>query len=700
MDGPTQYIRLGEPRNGIFPLLVASPSGKVLLGYDEMTEQLVGISPPVVEPSGCEIANINQIPGYGQSNALGIQCRPPISTTQPYSNITFGGGPRSTGPTGDNPGLNTVKPLIEDTVAGYVDVAAKVGETPCSGMANTLSERATLTACIAPQDFVILASTAAHGGYEIAELQKGSDWYPLLLEHIAAGIALSPSSYSCPLVWYIQGERDAVLGSSYAYYLDRLKKLQRDIQADVRAITGQKAPVYLIVIQTAQLQTTTGAAIAQAQYQASLDVREIILAAPMYHLARFIDGLHLTAPGARQIGAYIGEIANSLIALKRVPQKWRCVAAVARGTTLKVKMAAPVLPLVIDTAALAATTNFGFKVQDAAGAVAIYDIAIEGDDIISMSLARALGSSPVLRYARDYMASSGPNIAGGASGNLRDGNPATVTLGGDVVPLWTPCPSFEAPIIQRVAPALQPFFVIQTDVQRVDLPSYNTATAAHADGLFYEEDAAGHWVFGGAADCLKSRTTAAALTIQGAMPVIATNYLTTQGYGNALISPFDDSFQQTICAVLQRPQADMDRIIFGSMQSSQKGSGCFGRNGTASLSVRVFNNARRDITWPADLAPGMWFFAALSEDFVNARTAIAYLGGAAANAGTEAGDKLLSDGPAKIALGNAYYSRFSAPIATPLAEFVYWPTVKSVSDLNGIYTRSKARMAARGIALY
>lgn len=440
-----------DPPGDIIPLFVVG--GKIVLGFDTITETLTGAfstaaaSGGASNASNCQIAGWNGLVGYGQSLSLGTHSLPLLSTSQPYSNLTFGAGPKSTGPSGFNPGLDSTKALVEDELANYSG-SANPGETPCSGAANTLSESAAWRAGIAPADLVVLASTAGHGGYRIDELDKASTWYANVIQHVQAGFDLTPSTYVCNVVFWVQGEADAIAGTTAASYKADLIQLQLDLQTDIRNITGQTSPVYLVLMQTTHLATSTGAEIQQAQYEASLAVDEIIIAAPMYHLTRYADQIHLSNTGSRQVGAHIGDVAATLIAEGIIPDKWECVSAVARGTTLRVRFNAPVLPIVIDTTNLASTAQNGFVVEDGTGTLTLSGFTVDNDNELVVTLNRTLGTSPVLRYARDAMAAGGPSISGGASGNLRDSNPNTVTLGGTEIPLWTPCPAFEIPVIK------------------------------------------------------------------------------------------------------------------------------------------------------------------------------------------------------------------------------------------------------------
>ena len=112
---------------GTVTAVLTDNEGRVLLGFDSENSKIVGaieatststytlenLANPIIE------RQINHFLFYGQSLSVGATGQSAISTTQPYSNITFTGGVKSTkaGGTGWNAGLGGFKPLVEDNIS-------------------------------------------------------------------------------------------------------------------------------------------------------------------------------------------------------------------------------------------------------------------------------------------------------------------------------------------------------------------------------------------------------------------------------------------------------------------------------------------------------------------------------------------------------------------------------------------------------
>ncbi|AQS46553.1 hypothetical protein BMG03_01100 [Thioclava nitratireducens] len=433
-----KYIGSGP----VWPL-VADASGRVLLGVNEMTGEVVGALSGGIDATSFSVeelsapvdaAEYNHLLFYGQSLSVGAASGSVISVSQPYSNVTFNGGPRAwDGAAFD---FSAFKPLVEDAVSPAPDGGTNRQETPCSGAANFAS---TVLAAdgIAPTDHVILASTAGHGSYRIDQLDKASAWYPNLIAHVTGAQALNSDHAVHALCW-MQGENDISVSTLYQTYYDALERLQADVETDVQSETGQTSPVYCLTYQV-----SFGAAvhsdIALAHLNLAQKSNRFFLSTPMYHFP-YTAGVHLTAEGYKWAGAYFGR-AYAEIVQGRKPRWLNPVSATRRGAEIRVRFQVPTLPLVLDTTTLAVTTDYGFQVTDDGSPAAISNIAVQGSDVV-ITLAAAPSGTVTVRYALDHLG-AGLTITNGASGNLRDSTPDAITISGTPRPLYHVSPAFE-----------------------------------------------------------------------------------------------------------------------------------------------------------------------------------------------------------------------------------------------------------------
>lgn len=436
----------------IFPILTDA-SLRVLIGFNADTNRIIwegqeaaagaGDSISVRKPLDAALRPIatavNHLLFYGQSLSVGAQGLPVLSTTQPYANITFAGGPRASAGN-----YSAFKPLVEDALVAP-DGSANRGETPCSGAAAWASTLGALHGHM-PADHVILASAAGHGGYRIDQLNKGTAWYNgTFLAHINGAKALQPN-YALHAFAWVQGENDAVTGTQtpYATYRAALAQLQADIELDGKAISGQISPVFCLSYQISYAaRTWPDQALAQLDLAQKSD--RFFLTTPCYHLPFASDQVHLSAVGYKWLGAYFGRAYKELV-LDGVEPRWlNPVSATRRGNVIRVRFDVPVLPLVLDTTSLAPTTDHGFRVLDGASTAAISSISVSGSDVL-INLAAPPAGALTVRYGLDYLG-DGLAITGGASGNLRDSEPSSILIAGTERPLYNVCPHFRLPVV-------------------------------------------------------------------------------------------------------------------------------------------------------------------------------------------------------------------------------------------------------------
>lgn len=456
---------------GTVTAVLTDNEGRVLLGFDSETSKIVGaieatststytlenLDTPIIE------RQINHFLFYGQSLSVGAQGQSALSTTQPYSNITFTGGVKSTkaGGTGWNAGLSGFKPLVEDNITSDYEISYVRGETVCSGAAKYATELRAIDDGFATDSHIILASTAGHGGYTISQLSKAStdvthdttntvvsptNWYGVLLDQLTAAKTIATAdgkTYGVPVVGWLQGEADRTMTA--ATYVTNLIALKNDIKADIHAATSSTDPMYFLTYQTAWCAGLSDTQVHLAQLAAAQQDDDIFLASPCYFMPS-ADGTHLTNVGYIWLGHYFGRAYKQIVSGKK--PKWiNPISATSRTTTLTIKFDVPVLPLRFDSITLPNTTDKGFKVVDDTGTLTLSDIQVINGDSVQITLNRALGANPVVRYAIDYLG-TGCQFTSGASGNLCDSDLSTVTINSSVKPMFNVCPHFKLNIIK------------------------------------------------------------------------------------------------------------------------------------------------------------------------------------------------------------------------------------------------------------
>ncbi len=386
----------------------------------------------------------------GQSLSVGAQGLPALSTTQPYENKTFFGGPRSS-----STQLGSLIDLIEFESRSGVRGR---GETPCSGAANYVTElllSPSITAAAA-DSFDMISSTAGFGGYTIRQLIKGTPAYGLLLDHIGAGFNLSAAAgrtYTVGALGWLQGENDQARGTkSRLEYKHDLINYQADVDADAKRITGQKADVILLSYQLSGYVALGGDCrnVTLAQLDACEANPCITIVSPTYPFPFVSDRVHLTNVGYCWIGHYFGKVYKQLIVDRKPwiplsPKRIERFVASPGTAGILVEFNVPEPPLVLDTVNLGEATDYGFAVEDGGGAHTIKSVAVIDATRIQILLDRPLVGNAMLRYALDCQG-AGLNLSDGGSGNLRDSDGRTFTIGLTSYNLFNWCVAFEKPI--------------------------------------------------------------------------------------------------------------------------------------------------------------------------------------------------------------------------------------------------------------
>lgn len=224
----------------------------------------------------------------------------------------------------------------------------------------------------------------------------------------------------------------------------------------------------------------------------------------------------------------------------------------------------------------------------------------------------------------------------------------------------------------------------------------------------YEPGAYAHWVFnkGGVAG-LADLKSGKVLTQQSAAPAYSANYLTLSGaVGNGLLTDLLEpaGTKRTMMVVVREPNPAVTQAKppFGTMDTTAGG----GTGGipfvTGSGAARKLYTSYLGVTSSSDTLQAtpssLWLSIVVAIDFSGGTKRVRTLvGGGAGHEATSAGT--FSASSRALALGNGYYTiGHNSPL--DYAEFIVFEgRAMSLADMQAVYLRRKARLAAGGIAV-
>jgi hypothetical protein len=414
---------------------------------------------------------VNHVIFTGQSNSVANGGDPPITTTQPYTNLRFDTGPMSMASCGGDgcPGGGYEKPTaFAPLVEG--DTFMYPVETPCSGLANEASKLALAKygfgAAGKPPKHDMLVTMDGRSGFTYWCLRKGGCNYkpgqfmPYVqsIQEINDAMALAAAagkSYVVRALCAIHGESD-----HYSYtggvaefpnvssdgtgvikdYKEALFEWQHDYETDARALTGQKQAVPLFISQLYGWNDTEFSKLAQMQLDAHIESKgKVILVGPGYFLPGRTDCKHYDPDGYRRLGEYFGKVYARVILGGEAWEPVRPKLVTRAGNVVTVKYFVPSPPLVIDTVHVKDPGNYGFTLtDDLAAPPAITNVEIAAPDTVRITLASApVNPNTRLRYAQNQIPKTciGPGLdkLGGARGNIHDSDATPSQYGYDLV---------------------------------------------------------------------------------------------------------------------------------------------------------------------------------------------------------------------------------------------------------------------------
>ncbi|AKU93701.1 Endo-1,4-beta-xylanase Z precursor [Labilithrix luteola] len=458
----------------------SAPNGDASAPKDATTDAAADGPPPGPVSPTYEDFEVNHFLLTGQSNAVANGGDPPLTTAplEGYSNLMFdtgvmpmkscdGNGCRAY----DTP--TSFVPLVDgDDFFGYaVETAASSIGYGISHLAKARYEFGTRAGYPSKHD--MLVSVHGRSGNTYWCLRKGFCTYNADSGYLspfaqamsevesAKGLAAaSGRSYVVRAVGAIHGESDHyayVFGTSefplpgtdgtpgkVKDYADALVEWQQDLDASIKAITGQKQNVPLLVSGLSGWTTVRESKLAQMQLDAHVRAPEkVIYVTPAYPMEVREDCLHYSNAGQRHLGEYFAKVYGRVVLGGQSWEPVRPKSISRAGNVVTVVYYVPVPPLVVDTKLVSAAESYGFDFWDNGNRVGIASVAVSGPDTVTITLnAAPSGTNMRLTYAQNQPLNdqggsagcigNGLAYAGGARGNLRDSDDTPSLFGNDL----------------------------------------------------------------------------------------------------------------------------------------------------------------------------------------------------------------------------------------------------------------------------
>lgn len=396
---------------------------------------------PLVVPSPKRLLIV--VPSYGQSLSVGAQGVPLLAATttptHPETILMFDG-------TGIDVRMGLDAAAVEVTALNPADLT---GFQPLVSMTKstrgvTLAEGLGYHMAKAVEDRVHfnprhLFFAAGWGGKTYNGIRKTTQPYANLMAAVARAKVLAEAEgwqVWVPCIAFEHGQSD----NGNVNYQTDIETLQADIEADIKAITGQVGDIPFLLSQPSSFLDTAHHGALGIYRAAKANREKFCLIGPEYCVPYASDLLHLNNVGNLKIGEYFAKAYMRNIFGMPKPSAVYPTNISAAGSQIDITFAVPSGALTLDTSLITNPGNYGFAVADDDGAVAISSVELLGGDGVRITTATAPGAGRKVSYGMTGYAD--PKVAGqGPRGNLRDMDQTPSIYDGQ--PLYNWCVHFE-----------------------------------------------------------------------------------------------------------------------------------------------------------------------------------------------------------------------------------------------------------------
>ena len=304
------------------------------------------------------------------------------------------------------------------------------------------------------KDTLICIFPGGQDGAIISELGKGSMPYQKLLNDINSAYQSAKDrnwDFDIPAICWMQGETDV---NSYpgTNYKELLLQFAKDINSDVKKITGQKLNIEIICYQTNSLTRAEHfnslayhcpeTEVAQTQLELIRDSSVFHASGPTYPYNCVNDIIHIDGKGQMMHGILAALPAHDIITHQKNKRGLLPLTVKSNNMEINIEFSVPKSPLVFDTIRVAKVDNYGFSVITPDDRNIIREVYIHNNSVHLLCTEQPKDCK--VRYAvnGDYMKSGRLH---GPRGNLRDsqGDSLTIEIQGEKNPIHNWCYQFD-----------------------------------------------------------------------------------------------------------------------------------------------------------------------------------------------------------------------------------------------------------------
>lgn len=377
--------------------------------------------------------------GFGQSNSIGCGNQnivgQALTTVAKYTGRArmFNGGPKADSDSSGST-MASLSDLVEDTTAGKN--ATYSGETFIAGFVHGFLGRAQNALGGALTGLPIVGGhTAGRGGTAIGPLF--STYYTRFTTALTRWFSLFGAGSTVGVILYDGNEADQG-HLAQAAYRTAWRAAYNQMVASAIGITSQSWNPIMLTTQkswgafqgagTLPDSTTNTYPCSVTLAQLAEQGSGIFLIGPDYAFPWSGDKIHRSPVGHKLVGLQASRVAVEVLVRKKDWRAAHMASAWAIGNKIYVRIAAPVLPVVVDYAGWTCS-QAGFRVDDGSGTPTLSGIRRFAPDVIEATMSRAIiGTTFTVSYGLDHALSTNADVAGG---NIRDSDTETVTVDGN-----------------------------------------------------------------------------------------------------------------------------------------------------------------------------------------------------------------------------------------------------------------------------